>query len=235
MLGGGFVNLLSNSVESAYTALRYPVVAALSTFVIALLAVLLVILMLVARRFGDLSSTFRVLKSLSDGASTRITSDRRPSCARSGGDWRYWSRLAAARQVGRLPADRPDLFPAPLARADVDQRAAAVRHPLPAVPRALRGAARRIRAGSPPFGASLVMALIVGLICTVVATARRPRDPAHARRRAASSCSRCCRCSCRACRWARRCSSSCARSSASSSASGRSSSATSSGRCPSRC
>ena len=35
MLGGGFVNLLSNSVESAYTALKYPVVAALSTFVIA--------------------------------------------------------------------------------------------------------------------------------------------------------------------------------------------------------
>ena len=41
MLGGGFVNLLSNSVESAFTGLRYPVVAALSTFVIALLAVLL--------------------------------------------------------------------------------------------------------------------------------------------------------------------------------------------------
>src|SRR5439155_921616 len=36
MLGGGFVNLLSNSVESAFTALRYPVVAALTTFVIAL-------------------------------------------------------------------------------------------------------------------------------------------------------------------------------------------------------
>src|SRR6185295_455093 len=34
MLGGGFVNLLSSSVESAYTALKYPVVAALSTFVI---------------------------------------------------------------------------------------------------------------------------------------------------------------------------------------------------------
>ena len=30
MLGGGFVNLLSNSVESAFTALRYPVVAALT-------------------------------------------------------------------------------------------------------------------------------------------------------------------------------------------------------------
>lgn len=62
MLGGGFVNLLSNSVESAYTALKYPVVAALSTFVIVLLGVLLLILLYVARRFGDLSSTFRVLR-----------------------------------------------------------------------------------------------------------------------------------------------------------------------------
>lgn len=63
MLGGGFVNLLSNSVESAYTALKYPVVAALSTFIILLLTVLLIAMMLVARRFGDLSSAFRVLKS----------------------------------------------------------------------------------------------------------------------------------------------------------------------------
>jgi ABC-type spermidine/putrescine transport system permease subunit I len=63
MLGGGFVNLLSNSVESAFTALRYPVVAALTTFVIALLAVLLLVMMLFARRFGDLSSAFRVLKN----------------------------------------------------------------------------------------------------------------------------------------------------------------------------
>lgn len=63
MLGGGFVNLLSNSVESAYTALRYPVVAALSTFVIVLLVVLLALLLLVARRFGDVLSTFRVLKN----------------------------------------------------------------------------------------------------------------------------------------------------------------------------
>ena len=62
MLGGGFVNLLSNSVESAYTALKYPVVAALSTFIILLLAVLLVAMLLAVRRFGDLSSTFRVLK-----------------------------------------------------------------------------------------------------------------------------------------------------------------------------
>ena len=63
MLGGGFVNLLSNSVESAFTALRYPVVAALTTFVIALLVLLLLVMMLFARRFGDLSAMFRVLKS----------------------------------------------------------------------------------------------------------------------------------------------------------------------------
>ncbi|MDO8291512.1 MAG: ABC transporter permease [Gallionella sp.] len=62
MLGGGFVNLLSNSIESAYTALKYPVVAALSSLIILLLAVLVAGLALVSRRFGDLSSAFRVLK-----------------------------------------------------------------------------------------------------------------------------------------------------------------------------
>jgi len=63
MLGGGFVNLLSNSVESAYTALKYPVVAALSAFVIFLLAVLLVLLILLSRRFVDFGSIFRGMKS----------------------------------------------------------------------------------------------------------------------------------------------------------------------------
>lgn len=63
MLGGGFVNLLGNSVESAYTSLRYPVVAALSTFVILLLAALLAILLLIARRFGDAASSFRIMKA----------------------------------------------------------------------------------------------------------------------------------------------------------------------------
>lgn len=62
MLGGGFVNLLSNSIESAYTALRYPVVAALSAFVILLLLIMLAGMYLVARRFGDMSSVFRVLR-----------------------------------------------------------------------------------------------------------------------------------------------------------------------------
>ncbi|MDR0810427.1 MAG: ABC transporter permease [Gemmobacter sp.] len=63
MLGGGFVNLISNSIESAYSALRYPVVAALSAFVIGLLLVLLGIMYLVARRFGDLSGSFRMQRS----------------------------------------------------------------------------------------------------------------------------------------------------------------------------
>lgn len=61
MLGGGFVNLLSDSVDSAYTALRYPVVAALSSFVIVVIGVIFAVLTLVTRRFADLSSTFRSL------------------------------------------------------------------------------------------------------------------------------------------------------------------------------
>ncbi len=62
MLGGGFVNLISNSIESAYSALRYPVVAALSAFVILLLLALLGGMYLIARRFGDPSSSISVLK-----------------------------------------------------------------------------------------------------------------------------------------------------------------------------
>ncbi|MFE3839300.1 ABC transporter permease [Pseudogemmobacter sonorensis] len=60
MLGGGFVNLISNSIESAYSALRYPVVAALSAFVIGLLLLLLALMYLIVRRFGDPSGSFRV-------------------------------------------------------------------------------------------------------------------------------------------------------------------------------
>ena len=63
MLGGGFVNLLSNSVESAYTALKYPVVAALSTFVILLLSLLFVLLIAVSRRMFDVRTVFRGMKS----------------------------------------------------------------------------------------------------------------------------------------------------------------------------
>ena len=61
MLGGGFVNMLSNSVESAYSALRYPVVAALSSFVILMLGLILGLLILATRRVVDISSTFKSL------------------------------------------------------------------------------------------------------------------------------------------------------------------------------
>lgn len=61
MLGGGFVNMLSNSVDSAYSALRYPVVAALSSFVILMLGLILGLLIFATRRVVDLSSTFKSL------------------------------------------------------------------------------------------------------------------------------------------------------------------------------
>ncbi|ANF57672.1 ABC transporter permease [Halotalea alkalilenta] len=63
MLGGGFVNLLSNSIESAYSALRYPVLAALTTLIMLILGVLVLAFVLIGRRFGDLSSSFRILRS----------------------------------------------------------------------------------------------------------------------------------------------------------------------------
>lgn len=63
MLGGGFVSMLSDSVDSAYTALRYPVVAALSSFVIFMVGVIFFVLMLVTRRVADLSSSFRSLQN----------------------------------------------------------------------------------------------------------------------------------------------------------------------------
>lgn len=59
MLGGGFVNMLSNSIDSAYSALRYPVLAALSSFVIFMIGVIFAILLLVTRRVTDLSNSFR--------------------------------------------------------------------------------------------------------------------------------------------------------------------------------
>lgn len=57
MLGGGFVNLLGNSIESAYSALRYPVLAALTTLIIVILLGLVALLMLAMRLFGNRSST----------------------------------------------------------------------------------------------------------------------------------------------------------------------------------
>ncbi len=47
----------------AYGALRYPVVAALSSFVMILLAALVIVLAIVARRFGNLGSIFSALRS----------------------------------------------------------------------------------------------------------------------------------------------------------------------------
>jgi spermidine/putrescine transport system permease protein len=63
MLGGGFVNMLSNSVDSAYSALRYPVVAALSSLVILMVGLMLIVLMFVTRRVADMSTSFRNLQS----------------------------------------------------------------------------------------------------------------------------------------------------------------------------
>ena len=61
MLGGGFVNLLSHSIESAYTALRYPIVAALSAFIILLLAILLALLIVVVQRTASVAGIFRAM------------------------------------------------------------------------------------------------------------------------------------------------------------------------------
>ena len=59
MLGGGFVTLLSGSIESAYEALRYPTVAALSTFSILVVFAILWAFMAVSGRIIDLKSLFR--------------------------------------------------------------------------------------------------------------------------------------------------------------------------------
>lgn len=63
MLGGGFVNVLSNSISGAYSALRVPMVAALSTFVVLLLALILGILALGMRRFVRFGEVFQSMKS----------------------------------------------------------------------------------------------------------------------------------------------------------------------------
>ena len=62
MLGGGFVNLLGPSVEAAIRNLKYPTAAALSVFVIALLAILLTFLILAMRRLGDLGNVFAAMR-----------------------------------------------------------------------------------------------------------------------------------------------------------------------------
>jgi spermidine/putrescine transport system permease protein len=62
MLGGGFVNLLGASVEAALRELKYPTAAALSTVVVAMLAILLVLLIMITRKRADLSSIFHAIR-----------------------------------------------------------------------------------------------------------------------------------------------------------------------------
>jgi ABC-type spermidine/putrescine transport system permease subunit I len=62
LLGGGFVDLLGNSVDSALQQLRYPMAAALSTVVVVLLGLCLMAFMLLTRNRLDLSSVFTALK-----------------------------------------------------------------------------------------------------------------------------------------------------------------------------
>ena len=62
LLGGGFVNLLGASVDAALAELKYPTAAALSTIVILLLGLLLGLLALIFRRYGEGRNVFRALR-----------------------------------------------------------------------------------------------------------------------------------------------------------------------------
>lgn len=62
LLGGGFVDLLGNSVNSALQQLRYPMAAALSTVVVVLLGLCLMVFMLLTRNRLDLSTIFSALR-----------------------------------------------------------------------------------------------------------------------------------------------------------------------------
>lgn len=62
LLGGGFVDLLGNSVDSALQQLRYPMAAALSTVVVVLLGLCLGGFMLLTRNRLDLSTIFSALR-----------------------------------------------------------------------------------------------------------------------------------------------------------------------------
>ncbi len=62
MLGGGFVNMLGPSVEAAIRNLKYPTAAALSVFVIGVLAVLLALLIIFTRRLGSIGDIFHTLR-----------------------------------------------------------------------------------------------------------------------------------------------------------------------------
>jgi spermidine/putrescine transport system permease protein len=62
MLGGGFVNLLGDSVNSALQELKYPTAAALSTVVVALLGLSLGALILTTRKRVNLSTIFQAVQ-----------------------------------------------------------------------------------------------------------------------------------------------------------------------------
>ncbi|MCM2476383.1 ABC transporter permease [Rhizobium sp. CG5] len=62
LLGGGFVDLLGNSVDSALQQLKYPTAAALSTLVVALLGICLAVLIIVTKRRTDLASMFVAMR-----------------------------------------------------------------------------------------------------------------------------------------------------------------------------
>ena len=62
LMGGFKVNMIGRSIENALTVLKYPTAAALSTFIILLLGVLLAALALVLRRAGGLAGVFEALR-----------------------------------------------------------------------------------------------------------------------------------------------------------------------------
>lgn len=62
MLGGGQVNLIGDSVESALRELKYPTAAALSTVVIAMLVLLLGALVAITRGRFDFNSVFQAIR-----------------------------------------------------------------------------------------------------------------------------------------------------------------------------
>ena len=63
LLGGSQVNLLGQSIQSALTNLNYPIAAALSTVVIAVLVLMLAMLVVSLRGRFKMSSLFQSLDS----------------------------------------------------------------------------------------------------------------------------------------------------------------------------
>ena len=59
MLGGGYVNLLGDSVSSAIQQLKYPTAAALSTVIVVLLMICMTLLLWASRKRLDITTMFR--------------------------------------------------------------------------------------------------------------------------------------------------------------------------------